>query len=329
MNISITRDDGQPAYFLFSETESTARAIMRAHVRAYDDTDDKILDVYLAAALDYMQELSNRILGSSVVTIRLNKDEIQRPIIIPKVQNITHFHSLKYRTKDHDEVFPYGSRYSFYLEELDDNEVADGVTLVTGERAYEIPHSGHVQHVDYFVNGSPSDFTPTTWRQILYKWDNTTSAWEPFITGTSTAWVNDTTLRDLIDNENSLTKGYYKLEDTLRSAVPSQVVSNFYFVVTDGTDLFDNNIITNRYPIFMDISNLRELPSDASEYDEDYVEIVLDAGTPLPDLPQQYAQAALMLMGHYYNMREAENIGGITTELKEGVRRLMQSVRQF
>ena len=329
MNITITREDTERPYFLFSETEETARAIMRSHVRAYDDSDDDILDIYLAAALDYMQELSNRILGSSVVTIRLNKDEIKRPVIIPKVQNITHFHSLKYRTKDNDDVFPYGSRYSFYLEELDANEVADGVTLVPGERFYEIPHSGHAAHVDYFVNGKPADLAPTQWRQIVYKWNNTKSEWVEFIAGDWSTYISDVSLRDLLDNENSLTKGYYKLEDSLRQVGVDVVISNFYFVVTDGTDLFDNNIITNRYPIFMDISKLAELPSDASEYNEDYVEIVLDAGTPLPSLPQQYAQAALMLMGHYYNMREAENIGGITTELKEGVRRLMQSVRQY
>lgn len=329
MNISIVREDGQRPWTLFSETEETARAIIRSHVRVYDDTDDALLDMYLSAALDYMQELSDRILGSSIVTIRLNKDEIKRPVIIPKVQNVTFVHSLKYRTKDVDGEFPYGDSYSFYLDEIPENEVAQGVTLVSGERYYELDHNNHTHHIDYFINGSPDDFTPVGYTQTLYKYDTVTNEYDVFIQGTSTPYVSDVSLRDLLDNENSLTKGFYKLTDVLVDATTATVTSTFYFVVTDGTDLFDCDFIYRRYPMYLEIGKLAELPSDASEYNEDYVQIVLDAGTPLPELPFQYAQAALMLTAHYYNQREAEAIGVMTTEVKEGVRRLMQSVRQY
>jgi hypothetical protein len=85
----------------------------------------------------------------------------------------------------------------------------------------------------------------------------------------------------------------------------------------------------DRYPVHINVSDLIGKVTDPSEFNTDFIQLTFTAGTELSALPKQYKQAALLLVGHYYNMREAENIGGITTELKEGVRRLIQSVRQF
>ena len=75
---------------------------------------------------------------------------------------------------------------------------------------------------------------------------------------------------------------------------------------------------------------LDTLPADAEEdHDEALVKIVLQAGTPFASLKRQYVQAALLLVGHFYNQREAEVIGQISSELKMGVQRLIHSARQF
>ena len=311
-------------------------ALIRNHVRAYDNDDDNLLILYLRAAVDYMQEISNRILGESVVTIKLSKSEIQRPVIIPKVQDINQFYSLKYRTKDSDGIMPYADAYSFYLDDLTANEPADGVSLVAGERSYQLglpvfpvpdPDTRDTTSVTLTTTGAPADFTPATYLQSLFKWDTESNTYvASTVASTNPTFVQGN--RQFTDNEN-LPRGLYKFEEKLIDAASNERVSNFYFVVTDGTDLFDCQVIDDRYPIYLDISKLCTLPEDASSYDEDYVEVVVGAGTPYGELPRQYGQAALLLVGHYYNMREAENIGGITSEVKEGVHRLIQSVRQY
>jgi len=95
---------------------------------------------------------------------------------------------------------------------------------------------------------------------------------------------------------------------------------------------FDNIIITDRYPCYFDLSKYEDAIGSTELYatdEEDFARIYMIAGTDLMAVPRQYRQAALLLVGHYYNMREAENIGSITTEVKEGVHRLLQSVRQY
>jgi hypothetical protein len=83
------------------------------------------------------------------------------------------------------------------------------------------------------------------------------------------------------------------------------------------------------YPIQVDLQNA-SLPADReSEYDYDLIRLVLLGGDNVKDLPKQYTQAALLLVGHYDTQREAEFLGGITTEVKEGVARLISSVRHF
>jgi hypothetical protein len=45
--------------------------------------------------------------------------------------------------------------------------------------------------------------------------------------------------------------------------------------------------------------------------------------------PLQVLEAILLLVGHYYNQREAEHIGGITSTVKEGVDRLLISAKKY
>ncbi len=336
MNIKITRDEDQSVWSLINATDDeAAKVTVRRHVRAYDSDDDKLLEIYLATAIDYLQEISNRVLGTSVVTIKLDKDEIQRPVLIPKVQRIAHVHSLMYRTKDGDDAMPYSGTYSFYEEEIPDDDAAEGVTMLIQDgtevlgRAIEIPHTGHTTSLTIYGIGYPEGFVGTSKQQALYYWDTTTDDWALYedVDEVDESW-DGTSSRQLTHNAH-LEKNLYEFRDTITDDEDVSHTSKFHFVVTDGTDLFDGQVITDRYPMYLDIKKLATLPTDASKYNEDYVRLVVDAGTAYSALPMQYVQAALLLVGHYYNMREAENIGGITTEVKEGVHRLIQSVRQY
>lgn len=213
MNLKITRSAVTVDTTLFSDNANTALALIRDHVRAIDDSEDDLLKVYLSAAIDYMQELSNRVLGSAAVEVYLDKDEVQNgDIIIPKCQNVTRV-TVHYRKKDNT-----------YSGDVTDSNDADYNEDITGE--------------DYIV-------------------------------------------------------------------------------------------LSHRYPMVVNFKDIIEKLDEPTEFNRDFLKLTFTAGTLLPDLPRQYKQAALLLVGHYYNMREAENIGGITTEVKEGVKRLMQSVRQF
>lgn len=212
MNIKITRTAGNN-YTLFSAVDATAKTLLRDHVRAIDDSEDTLIKVYLDAAIDYMQELSNRVLGSSSVEVYLDKDEIQKgDIIIPKCQNVSSI-AIFYRKKDNT-----------YSSDITNSHTAD------------------------YVAGATSD------KYIVLK---------------------------------------------------------------------------HRYPMIVNLRDILELLDEPSEFDRDLIKLTFTSGTSLDVLPAQYKQAALLLVGHYYNMREAESIGGITTEVKEGVHRLIQSVRQF
>lgn len=98
-----------------------------------------------------------------------------------------------------------------------------------------------------------------------------------------------------------------------------------YEVVADSSARVRNT----GYPIQLDLVNVEE-PEDINE-DQDYdlYRIVLSGGENVKDLPKQFTQAALMLIGHYDSHREAEFFGGITTEVKEGVQRLLGSVKRY
>lgn len=219
MNIKVVRGSNQPSWKLFSTVENTALDIMRSHVRAYDSDDDKLLEIYLDAALDYMQVLSDRLLGTHDVTVSLDLDDVKRRegITLPTCQDINDDLKIFYRKKD-----------------------------------------------------------------------NTLS------------------------------------EDILSAQVGDPLEDN-----DDYIEDFDYIWERERYPALINLRNLPAKIIERSEFEEDAFQLTFTAGTALGSLPAQYSQAALLLLGHYYNMREAENIGGITSELKEGVKRLIQSVRQF
>lgn len=212
MNIKVTRSS-LTSTELFDANEATALALMRNHVRAIDDSEDDLLKVYLEAAIDYMQSLTDRLLGSHSVQVLVNYDELDHYIRLAGVNNV------------------------------------DGSTITIKYRKADGTFSG-----------------------------------------------------DIIDD----TPGADYLED------------------------LKYHIIDDIYPVYIYLENLKELVSDTrSDYVEGFVKIDMTAGVALSSVPLQYKQAALLLVGHYYNQRETENVGGITMEIKEGVHRLMQSARQF
>lgn len=81
------------------------------------------------------------------------------------------------------------------------------------------------------------------------------------------------------------------------------------------------------YPAVIEIKNE---PSDITEDTNDAVyRVWLKGGESASALPKQFRLAMMLLVSHYYTNREAEYVGGITTELKEGVKRLLNTVRKF
>lgn len=81
------------------------------------------------------------------------------------------------------------------------------------------------------------------------------------------------------------------------------------------------------YPTAVEVT---DPPSDLDPRSyEGIYRFAFTGGDNVSDLPNQFKIAMLMLVGHYYANREAEYVGGITTELKEGVRRLMNTVKRF
>jgi hypothetical protein len=211
MNIKVTRSS-LTSTELFAAAEADALALMRNHVRAIDDSDDDLLKVYLDAAIDYMQSLTDRLLGTHSVEVLVDYDELEHPVELAGVNNI------------------------------------DGTTIT-----------------------------------VKYR----------LASGALSTDVTDDTAGDYLADLK-------------------------YIVIEDI------------YPAYIYFENFRDLVSDtATEYKKGYVKVSFNAGVALSSAPLQYKQAALLLVGHYYNMREAEAIGGITMELKEGVQRLMASARQY
>lgn len=72
---------------------------------------------------------------------------------------------------------------------------------------------------------------------------------------------------------------------------------------------------------------ITELPQDANEDGDEFYRITYEFGSDV--VPPQAIQATLLLAGHFYNQREAEVIGAITTEVKMGVDRLIGSIRDY
>ena len=217
MNISVTRQD-VASTTLFAAGEAAALTLLRNHVRAIDDGDDDLLKVYLDAALDYMQSMSDRLLGSHDVRVYVDYDELSQGITLPTINEVTDDFKVYYRKED-----------GTYSNDILADEINE-----------------------------PPEANPDYLEDLEYV------------------------------------------------------------------------IIKDQYPPYLYFSNLLNLVHNKdTKFTKGYLKITCTAGTTLANLPRQYKQAALLLVGHYYNMREAENIGGITMELKEGVRRLMSSVRQY
>ena len=179
----------------YTATDLVSLDIVRAHVRALDDSEDNLLLMYLEAAIDYLAQATNRHLGSVAASVFVSRDEAS------EVVSLSGFNDIK--------------------------------TLAVA------------------VQSSPGTYT------------------------------------DLTAN-------------------------------TDYTASVE-------YPGTVDLTD----HEPAGTVEEELYKFTITCGTPLADLPKQYRQAALLLVGHYYNQRETEVIGQITSELKEGVRRLIMSTRKF
>lgn len=97
----------------------------------------------------------------------------------------------------------------------------------------------------------------------------------------------------------------------------------------DGGSDFDlTNVYTDVYPIELDYTEMGE-PGDIHARDKQVYKVTLQGGDNVKDLPRQYRQAMLLLVGHYDSQREAEYVGGLTTEIKEGVQRLLATVKVY
>lgn len=70
-------------------------------------------------------------------------------------------------------------------------------------------------------------------------------------------------------------------------------------------------------------------PNDLNERGYSVFKVQFEGGDNVKDLPAQYKQAMLLLVGHYDMHRETETLGAVTNEVKEGVHRLLNSVRQY
>jgi hypothetical protein len=96
----------------------------------------------------------------------------------------------------------------------------------------------------------------------------------------------------------------------------------------EGTDMTDAVIFNDTYPIEIDWTGI-SAPADIHAREKQVYKIVLSGGDNVKDLPRQYRQAMLLLVGHYDSQREAEYVGGLTTEIKEGVQRLLATVKVY
>lgn len=289
---------------------------MRAHVRAIDGSEDDLLDIYRDAAVDYLQNLSDRVLGLSTAKVLLDYSEFRAPFRIQKLQDITAVDKLEY-LKD--------GAYTVYTPDLPDNNMHDhhlnlAVTFTGGtavNRVVEVNTASTaidatLAAVD--LQGSIVAY----WN--LYKYNFYT---KEYVLVES---VSDSTPVGGSNTFENLDAGLYQAEFKSQSNTDGHTHSSFaYFAINNGT-LFKNKMLFDQYPAQFDFSELCELVDSDTDT---MFRVTMPCGTDYANLPMQYTQAALLLIGHYYNMREAEAVGGITTEVKEGVHRLVSSVRQY
>jgi hypothetical protein len=97
----------------------------------------------------------------------------------------------------------------------------------------------------------------------------------------------------------------------------------------DGFDDYTKAyVMTDTYPITIDWTKAGK-PSDLHPRKKDVFKITFSGGDNVRELPRQFRQAMLLLVGHYDSQREAEYVGGLTTEIKEGVQRLLATVKVY
>lgn len=117
-------------------------------------------------------------------------------------------------------------------------------------------------------------------------------------------------------------------DDPLTTEVDETVEAVDFVQGAAGSDMTHAFIYVDTYPIEIDWTKV-EQPSDIHVREKQVYRITLSGGDNVKDLPRQYRQAMLLLVGHYDSQREAEYIGGLTTEIKEGVQRLLATVKVY
>lgn len=96
----------------------------------------------------------------------------------------------------------------------------------------------------------------------------------------------------------------------------------------NGVDFTKVHNIVDTYPPIIDWTGAGK-PNDLNERGHNVFQVTFSGGDNVRDLPRQYRQAMLLLVGHYDMHREAETVGAVSAEIKEGVHRLLNSVRQY
>tara|TARA_R110000851_G_scaffold79237_1_gene174574 strand:- start:4124 stop:5086 length:963 start_codon:yes stop_codon:yes gene_type:complete len=313
---------------LSSNTESDflSTATMQAHVRAVDATENSLLEIYRNAAIDYLQNLSDRVIGISDVVVTLSFNEMLDPVRLQKIQDITSIKYIKYRSTKTGNLEYYtpelsdDAEHGHYVTSLAFADASGAVTPVN--RVMEVDAA--TTTIDVTMTGAlDSGATMVNADFRLYRY-NFFSKEYTYVAADDSSGGGVSYTGTFAD----LSVGVYRIDFTPTESDGHTHTSSRYFAISNGT-LFNGVMNTANYPSILNVCNLRGLLTDADSTDEKGIQIGLAAGTAYNGLPKQYYQAALLLVGHYYNMREAENIGGITSEVKEGVKRLVASVRQY
>lgn len=291
-------------------------ATMRAHVRAIDNTEDDLLRIYRNAAVDYLQNLSDRVLGLSTAKVLLDYYEFRAPFRIQKLQGITSVDKIEYLkdgaftvyTPDLPDDVLHGHHLNVGVTFTGGTAVNRVIQVNTADTTIDATLAGLDVHGSIFINWNLYKYNFSSGEYVLV---------ESVVDGPPTQVEN---------TFQNLGVGLYQAEFNSQSNQDGHAHSSYaYFAISNGT-LFDHTALYDQYPAQFDFSKL----CDLIDCDTDtLVRMSVSCGTDWADLPMQYTQAALLLIGHYYNMREAEVVGGISTEVKEGVRRLVSSVRQY
>jgi hypothetical protein len=139
----------------------------------------------------------------------------------------------------------------------------------------------------------------------------------------------------VVDTEYEFHPSFYPLlrepEQTYTfEQVPVEIVVQYlnnqgeYVDLEEGVDYI---LYDRKYPASIKLLELETPIEDGDPDGYSYYRIVLLFGEER--YPARFKQAYLLLTGHFYNQREAEVIGAITTEVKMGVDRLIGSLRNY